>query len=164
MNSATRLPQARTDNLVIRELDDETLVYDMERDEAHCLNQTAALVWKRCDGKTTVRQAARALGVDLNTTVDADLVWLSVKQLERFHLVERTQKSPSVSRRELVLKYAPATLALLPAIFSITAPVPAQAASCAHVGESCASIPCCPGESLTCDGSCFFIGNRANPG
>ena len=37
MKSAARLPQARTDNLVIRELDDETLVYDMERDEAHCL-------------------------------------------------------------------------------------------------------------------------------
>ncbi len=163
MKSPSRLPQARTDNLVIRELDDETLVYDMERDEAHCLNQTAALVWKRCDGKTTVTQAARALGTDLNATVDADLVWLTIKQLERFHLVERTQKSPSVSRRELVLKYAPAALAL-PAIFSIIAPVPAQSASCAHAGESCASIPCCPGESLTCDGICFFIGSRANPG
>jgi hypothetical protein len=35
MKNAARLPKARTDNLVIRELDDETLVYDMERDEAH---------------------------------------------------------------------------------------------------------------------------------
>ena len=61
MMRAARLPLSRTDNLVIRELDDETLVYDMERDEAHCLNQTAALVWQQCDGKTTAAQAARIL-------------------------------------------------------------------------------------------------------
>ncbi|HJZ82776.1 MAG TPA: PqqD family peptide modification chaperone [Pyrinomonadaceae bacterium] len=53
MKNVFRLPRARSENLVIRELDDETLVYDMERDEAHCLNQTAALVWQRCDGRTT---------------------------------------------------------------------------------------------------------------
>ena len=61
MKNASRLPHARTDNLVIRELDDETLVYDMERDEAHCLNQTAALVWKQCDGKNHRDTRRRAL-------------------------------------------------------------------------------------------------------
>jgi Coenzyme PQQ synthesis protein D (PqqD) len=150
MKSSTRLPQARTENLVIRELDDETLVYDMERDEAHCLNQTAALVWKQCDGKTTAAQAARALGKELETTVEADLVWLAVKRLEEFHLVERAKKSPAVARRDLVLKYAPAALVLLPVIVSISAPEPASAASCATQGQSCASMPCCPGLGLFC--------------
>ncbi len=151
MDSATRLPQARTDNLVIRQLDDETLVYDMERDEAHCLNQTAALIWKRCDGKTTVQRAARALTRELETTVDADLIWLAVKQLQRFHLVEGARKSPSVSRRDLVLKYAPVALAL-PVIISISAPPPAQAASCLPSGSACpGAAPCCPG--LFCFGS-----------
>jgi hypothetical protein len=32
-------PTARKDQLIVKELDDETLVYDLERDEAHCLNQ-----------------------------------------------------------------------------------------------------------------------------
>lgn len=152
MKSATRLPQARTDNLVIRALDDETLVYDMERDEAHCLNHTAALVWNQCDGKTTATQAARALGEELDTTVDPDLVWLAIKQLQKFHLVEGAGKSPSVTRRELVLKYAPVALAL-PVIMSISAPTPAQGASCGTGGAFCGVgfPPCCPG--FSCFGS-----------
>ena len=150
MKQAAKLPRARTDNLVIRELDDETLVYDMDRDEAHCLNQTAALVWKQCDGRTTATQAARALQKELETTVDADLVWLAVRQLQRFHLVDVSEKSPSVSRRNLVLKYAPLALAL-PVIVSITAPTTVQAATCAALGASCATLVCCPG--LFCSGS-----------
>src|SRR5260370_39602040 len=151
MRSADRSPCSRTDNLVIHELDDETLVYDTERNEAHCLNQTAALVWKHCDGKTTAAQAAQSLQSYLEVRVDADLIWLAVKQLERFVLVEMTRKSPRVSRRKLLFKYAPAALAL-PAILSITAPTPAQSASCAPpnavlgcpcLGDSdCASSNC----------------------
>jgi len=145
MKNAARLPRAVTTNLVVRELDDETLVYDMDRDEAHCLNRTAALVWQQCDGQTTAGQAARTLQAKLNADVDADLVWLAVKQLQRFHLVDRDKKSPAVSRRELVLKYAPVALAL-PVIMSITAPTPAQAASCV-----CPS--CCTG-FVCVSGSC----------
>lgn len=152
MKRAALLPRSRTDNLVIRELDDETLVYDTDRDEAHCLNQTAALVWAQCDGKTTAAQAAQSLKGKLDATVDTDLVWLAVKQLERFHLVEGSAKSPSVSRRALVLKYAPAALAL-PVIMSITAPTPAQIPSCGGQGAPCGGTnpPCCQG--LTCFGT-----------
>ena len=143
MKDAARLPRTRTDNLVIRELDDETLVFDMERDEAHCLNQTAALVWKHCDGRTTVEQAAHSLQSKLEVPVGADVVWLAVKQLQHFHLVESTAKAPSVSRRNLVLKYAPAALAL-PVIMSITAPTPAQSATCVPDGGFCnGSLRCC---------------------
>ncbi len=156
MKRATLLPRSRTDNLVIRELDDETLVYDMERDEAHCLNQTAALVWEQCDGKTTAAQAARSLQSKMDVSVDADLIWLAVKQLERFDLVERTRKSPPVSRRRLFLKYAPAALAL-PVIMSITAPIAASATSppCGESGAPCggSNPPCCSG--CSCDETCF---------
>jgi hypothetical protein len=146
MKHAARLPKARTDNLVVRELDDETLVYDMDRDQAHCLNQTAALVWKQCDGKTTASEAARALKKELDAPVDADVIWLAVTQLQRFHLVDVSGKSPAVSRRDLVLKYAPAALAL-PVIMSISAPAPAGVASCGSGGAPCgAGFPeCCPG-------------------
>jgi hypothetical protein len=147
MKRAARLPLSRTDNLVIHELDDETLVYDMERDEAHCLNHTAALVWQQCDGKTTAAQAARILQKQFDVKVDTDLVWLAVNQLKRFHLVEAITKTPSVSRRNLVLRYAPAALALLPAILSITAPQPAQAASC---GGPCGLYGACPA-GCTCN-------------
>jgi len=146
MKNASRLPKARTDNLVIRELDDETLVYDMLRDEAHCLNRTAALVWKECDGTTNVTQAARALRRELDAPVDPDLVWLAVNQLERFHLLEADAQSPAVSRRKLMLKYAPVVLSL-PVIMSISAPTAAQAASCV-----CPS--CCPGFICVGGSSC----------
>ena|ERR1700730_7301408 len=139
MKSAVRLPRSRTHGLVIRELDDETLVYDTERDEAYCLNQTAALVWQQCDGKTTAAQAVRSLQNKLDLSVDIDFVWLAIKQLRRYHLVAGTMKSPSVLRRDLVLKYAPAALAL-PVIISITAPTPAQAATC---GQPCSSQSQC---------------------
>jgi hypothetical protein len=143
MNRAGRLPRALTEDLVIRQLDDETLVYDMKRDKAHCLNQTAGHVWKLCDGKTTAAQAARILQTKLDTPVDSDLVWLAVKQLKRFHLVDGTAKWPDVSRRDLVLKYAPYAIALLPVIVSITSPMPAEAASC--------GMPCFSG---TCPSGC----------
>jgi hypothetical protein len=154
MRENVGLPRARKKDLVIRELDDETLVYDTERDEAHCLNQTAALVWKHCDGKTTAREAVQSLQRTLGVSVDTDIIWLAVKQLQRFHLVEGTsKKSPGVSRRALVLKYAPAALAL-PVIMSITAPTPALVASCAAQGAPCggSNPPCCVG---TCTGSGF---------
>ena len=132
MKSTAALPRARKDGLVIKELVNETLVYDLERDEAHCLNQTAALVWKCCDGKTTVVRMAGLLQDQLDTSVNADVVWLAIKQLQRFHLVESydedTVAMPTVSRRNLVLKYAPAAL-VLPLIMSISAPAAAQAAS-----------------------------------
>ena len=150
MKRAALLPRSRTDKLVIRELDDETLVYDTERDKAHCLNQTAALVWAQCDGKTTAAQAAHSLQGKLDASVDTDLVWLAVKQLQRFHLVESNEKSPSVSRRALVLKYAPAALAL-PVIMSISPPTPAGTISCTPGGSLCGGQlpPCCPGFTCT---------------
>ena len=140
MKRAARLPRSRNENLVIRHLDDETLVYDKERDEAHCLNQTAALVWQQCDGKTTAAQAARSLQAKLDVSVDADFVWLAVKQLKSFHLVESHGNVPSVSRRKLVLKYAPIALAL-PVIMSISTPTPAGVVSC---GQPCSTAAACP--------------------
>jgi hypothetical protein len=61
MKETTQLPLARTDGLVINELTDEVLVYDLQSDKAHCLNRTAASVWKQCDGRSTAADIARRL-------------------------------------------------------------------------------------------------------
>jgi len=90
------------------ELDDETLVYDTVRDRAHCLNRTAALVWtqlRRKDhrkGKLSALCAASSQCLSMKT-----LSGWPFKQLEQFHLIEPRGKSPRVSRRKLMLKYAP---------------------------------------------------------
>ena len=44
-------PVARTESLIVKEVDGETLVYDLTTDKAHCLNDTATRVWKNCDGR-----------------------------------------------------------------------------------------------------------------
>ena len=55
-------PRARRDGLVIRELNGELLVYDLERHRAHCLNPTAALVFKQCDGRTSPARMGASIG------------------------------------------------------------------------------------------------------
>jgi hypothetical protein len=162
MKSTAVLPSARKSGLVINQLEDETLVYDLESDVALCLNQTAALVWKGCDGKTTVTEVIGLLKKELQTPVDADLISLTIKQLHRFKLIEssasRTFIEPFVSRRDLLLKYAPAALAL-PVILSISAPTLSQVISCQGFGGPCSTdSDCC---SSNCDnGAC---GNNLRP-
>ena len=54
-------PLARKRGLVVRELPEEVLVYDLDTHKALCLNRTAALVWKCCDGQTGIEGMLRAL-------------------------------------------------------------------------------------------------------
>src|SRR5688572_25192379 len=86
------LPVARRINLIVKELPDETLIYDLDSDEAHCLNQTAALVWKNCDGQKTVLQIRKSLQRDLRTQVPEEMVWLAFEQLHKSNLI--TTHSP----------------------------------------------------------------------
>jgi len=55
------LPKARSEALITKEVADELLVYDRTRDKAHCLNETAAEIWKLCDGQTSAPEIARML-------------------------------------------------------------------------------------------------------
>jgi hypothetical protein len=53
-------PKAKTERLIVREIDGETLVYDHSRYTASCLNEFAARVWRECDGETSVAEIAAA--------------------------------------------------------------------------------------------------------
>src|SRR2546428_4451494 len=105
-NENELLPLARTDALVIKELQDEVLVYDLKRHKAHCLNPTAASVWKRCDGKLPVMDMAHLLEKELKLPVKDEIVWLALQQLDRFHLLQEQTTGPAarpgLSRRELM--------------------------------------------------------------
>ena len=148
-NAGVRFPRARTEGLVIQELPDEVLVYDRDRDKAHCLNQTAALVWKYCDGKTTVPTIAKRLERDLKTDlVDEKVVWYALGQLGKDHLLEESVAPPALlagmSRREMVRVLGLAAVVAVPLVTSIVAPTPAQAATCLPSGSACtAGSQCC---------------------
>ncbi len=151
-----RKPLARKDGLVIQELPDEVLVYDLDNDRAHCLNQTAAFVWQRCDGRNTTAQIARKLGQQFDCPVDEKIVWLALDQLGRNHLLERQPIPPpalmGMNRRAMVRALGLAAALAIPVVTSILAPMPAQAATCTPQGGACVdSSTCCAG--LTCQAS-----------
>jgi hypothetical protein len=145
------IPAARKAELVIQEADGETLVYDLKSHKAHCLNRTAALVWKYCDGKHTITQAARKVEAETGMQVSSEVVWLAVAQLEKSRLLEKPlpggHGSMLISRRELARRLGLATAIALPFIASINAPAAIQAATCGGNGAACggANPPCCAG-------------------
>lgn len=163
-NRKSSNPRARQDGLIVQNLPDETLVYDLERDRAHCLNQTAAFVWRHCDGQTSAQEIARALKNEIKRPVDEKLVWLAIDQLGRNHLLKEAPVLPpsvvGINRREVVRALGLTAAVAIPMVASIVAPLPAQAATgCATTGQGCASVACCSG--CVCSGSPNFtcIGN-----
>jgi len=151
-------PIARKQGLVIQELPDEVLVYDLDRDRAHCLNPTAAFVWQRCDGKHTTAQIARTLGQQFDCAVDEKIVWLALDQLGKNHLLDRQPAPPpalmGMNRRTMVRALGLAAIVAVPVVTSIVAPRPAQAATCTPQNGGCAiSAECCQSPvALTCQG------------
>lgn len=149
-------PRARKEGLLVQELSDEVLVYDLECDKAHCLNPTAALVWKYCDGHTTVEQITRLLEKSLGTIVDEDVVWCALNQLEKDKLLGEQVTWPvgmeRISRRTLIRRVGMAAV-LLPLITTITAPTAmASNSNCIPPsGTGCNALPCCNG--ATCVGN-----------
>jgi hypothetical protein len=139
------LPKARTEKLIIKELPDETLVYDLEQDKAHCLNHTAGLVWKHCDGKASVDEIAKSVGAKTHTVVDDRIVWLALDQLEEFRLLEKAAHAPShlkgMSRRQMIAAVGVAATAI-PLITSIVVPHAAQAQTCPAAPPFPDDCPC----------------------
>lgn len=123
MNNS-QYPLARTNGLVVQEVPNEVLVFDMETNEAHCLNETAAMVWKYCDGKTSVPQIAEILGENKGSAISDDLVWLAIDQLNEHKLLEKevATKFAGQSRREVLRKIGVASMVALPIIASMAAP------------------------------------------
>ena len=149
------IPEARKKGLVVQELSGEVLVFDRERNKAHCLNPTAALVWNHCDGKTSVADIARAIQDEVNAPVDEDVIWIGLDQLSKSHLLQERASLPEekagLSRREVMRRIGFAAAVALPVVTSIMAPTAAQAANCITSGGACTtSAQCCSG---LCSGS-----------
>ena len=150
------MPRARQDELVVEELQDETLVYDLERHKARCLNRTAALVWRHCDGKTSVAEVTALLEEELATPTDEAVVWMALDRLSGAHLLSEPVTLPAdraqYSRREMLrsLRRVAGISLLLPVIESIVSPLAAAQASCITLAvcqtfppNACGGAPIC---------------------
>jgi Coenzyme PQQ synthesis protein D (PqqD) len=158
--TAAGLPRKREEGLVLDELADEILLYDLERHKAHCLNRTAALVWRHCDGRTPPAEIAHRLQSELDQPFSEELVWLALRQLNTLHLLDESIEMPppvaGMSRREMVRTLGIAAAVALPLVTSIIAPTPAQASTCIGAGQPCnPNIACCHTGVACTTGTCM---------
>src|SRR4051794_36138143 len=189
--TARAVPAARSDGLLIEPIGDETVIYDTESKEAHCLRPLAAIVFGCCDGRATVGEIASAAHRRLGDPVSDSQVADAITQLERLGLLQtalvvRTggglvaTSGRGVSRREMLRRvgFAGAATAVgTSLVTSIVAPnafaasgIPAGCTGCAK-NSDCLSGHCCqstPGKSCNqtcCAGSrnsCHITGCRCS--
>src|SRR5271154_4401301 len=143
----TTNPKAKTERLIVKKIDDETLVYEVSRHAATCLNEFAARVWRECDGEKSVAEIAAALGEDERA------VWLALHQLAKSQLLTEAIAFPpdmttAKSRREIAGRLGLGAAAF---VTSIVAPTAAHA-SCGGLSQPCsgagtgeATGTCCSG-------------------
>src|SRR2546421_5035430 len=97
MSFETR-PKARERDLVVESVDQELLVYDLERDKGHCLNDTAALVFQHCDGTRTAAELAAHLSAETGRGIDEEVVERALVRLSDEHLLEEPITPPANGR------------------------------------------------------------------
>jgi hypothetical protein len=156
-------PERRRDGLVVKELPEEVLVYDLERHCAHCLNPAAAAVFRSCDGERTVSEIARELRRETGAPADEAWVHLALDRLDKAHLLEergdRPRSGRGVSRRDLLKKAGVGLAAAIPIVTSIVAPTPVEAAAtCTQCCSSAADGTPCGNPLALCTGICTCQG------
>ena len=159
VQSTVNLPLARTKQIVTKEIDGELLIYDGATDEAHCLNSSAAAIWKLCDGRTSAKEMAHLASRAEGIPVDEIVIHSALRQLSARALLaqgEEVRSQPvNISRRDLARRLGVA-VALLPIITSISAPTALAAVSCAGPCSggpgrgSCPAGCLCSGITSTC--------------
>ena len=78
-----RLPLARTEGIVVQEVDEEeTLTYDLATHQACCLNRAASLVYRACGANSTFEELQRTHGLT------EDVIYLALDELKRANLLE----------------------------------------------------------------------------
>jgi hypothetical protein len=147
-------PVARRAGLLIRELPDELLVYDRKEHRAHCLNRTAAVVFRNADGTRTVADLALLLAPEGARAAGESVVAEALARLAEAGLLEGGPAPRRWSRREMVRRVGLGAAILLPVVASVVAPTPAEAATC---------VRCCTGQPVgtgchpagpNCNGTC----------
>jgi Coenzyme PQQ synthesis protein D (PqqD) len=142
--------RTRESDLVVQDLKNEILIYDLKIDKAFCLNQTAAIVWRLCDGKRSAAEISRLMCKEKKTKVSENFVWLALEGLKKENLLENadeiTNHFGGLSRREAIKRVGLSSMVMLPLISSIIAPTAALAQS----GNTCIVNQCFAAGSSAC--------------
>ncbi|MBV9242153.1 MAG: PqqD family protein [Acidobacteria bacterium] len=139
-------PIARNEELVVQEMPGEVLVYDIRTNQAHCLNTTAAFIWKNCTGANSIRDIEQLLMAEHGTGLDADLVKLGVEDLASRDLLSAAPPASGLNRRDVIKRIGMASVIAIPVIASLAAPKSALASTsctCQNSGQ-CVTQGSCP--------------------
>jgi hypothetical protein len=152
-------PTARQQGLVVQEMPDEVLVYDMDSNKAHCLNQSAALIWKSCNGSNSIADIVRQFESSGSGEVTEDFVWLAIDQLNENGLLEAgvSPRFQGQSRRQALKAIGLASMVALPVIASLVAPqnvLGAVSCACVSPAECTTQTACLSTVSCTTNGLC----------
>ena len=120
-------PRAQRSGFLVKAVGDQLVTFDRSRQRLHVLSQTAALVWRHCDGTHTVADLVGLVGDELGAPVDESLITLALAQLDEAHLLEEpvasTTRGDGLSRRDLLQRAtAMAAGIMLPTITSCGIP------------------------------------------
>ena len=148
--TAIARPVARTEGLLVETVGEETVVYDLNTKEAHCLKGLAASVFMYADGSRTASEIAELVAYRLNTPVAESEVADAVGQLESCALLDAGPLlvRNGISRREAVGKFAKlaGVATATPLIATVMAPAASAAGSQLQEGQ------CCGSSTTTCTG------------
>jgi hypothetical protein len=150
-------PVARDQGLLIETVADETVIYDLETKQAHCLKALAAAAFAYADGKNTAAEIAELASYRLGHAVTETEVAEAISQLGDCGLLDTSlvihNGSNGISRRDAVKRIGAVAgaVAAAPLITSIIAPTAAMAGNsvlptgCTGCGQNkdCASNHCC---------------------
>lgn len=132
-------PRVRRNGLIVREIGNEVLVYDQQEDEAYCLTDVAASLWKHCDGQTPLSEMQGLVALDLGRPVDEHLIYRALADLGKDQLLEDKVAEPApgtMTRRDLMVRTGVVAAAMIPIISSLQ-PVAANAQTCTQQGQPC---------------------------
>ena len=152
---------ARDEELVVQELSDEVLIYDLREHKAHCLNKTAAFVWNHCDGESTADEIAKLMEKEWRTPVSSDAVWFALDKLSKADLLQERLTLPEakagLSRRNAMKRLGFGAVVAAPLVMSLVSPHAASAATpppiclaCRKKSDGACPTPCGPSILGTC--------------
>jgi hypothetical protein len=162
MKKTTENPAAlaRNDELVVQDLPDEVLVYDLKSHKAHCLNKTAAFIWNHCDGQTTTEEIAKMMEKEWRTPVTEDAVWFALNKLSKAELLQERivlpQAKAGMSRRSAMRRLGLGAL-LIPVVMTIVSPTAMAGASVPAGCLACIKAITTVGDCITATADCTNI-------
>ncbi|MBX7174492.1 MAG: hypothetical protein K1X72_26195 [Pyrinomonadaceae bacterium] len=157
-------PLARKNDLVIQDLGDELLIYDLKANKALSLNKTSALVWQFSNGEKTIPEITVELEKTLNVSVSQEFVWLALGKLKKENLIETEISNlfEGVARREIIKRVGLTSLVTLPIISSLVAPIATQAASGDCTGPTNLALGCTCSVPESCQSLCCGVTTTAS--